>query len=336
MAEPIRSPGTVSDPIGEGVLDPGTSENRSASRASDRSRLPSRPASVHEHNLTGISPTILNPPVTPPTPSDPPCPTIEVAADPRRPIRHSLRRFELIETISKAAGIRVAHISLIRSLTFGVAHIVAIGVLLGLASQLGSVRSIAGEVDGSSTATGQSQWEACRRSLAAWDIVWTVKAAIGMGMAVLDYRYAIKPWAVRTKLSKERDRFYQLIMCIPWTLRRNSAQTWPQYSDSGTSPLPRELVDRIPPAVYIPTVIQDEAKLPTPLKSTADGAKPNPIHPPQPDTSKRTQIRLLLSLRKTTEDDPEAIWEKAEHPFVSLEPNRAVCAICRVDFEPPR
>ncbi|KAG8724694.1 hypothetical protein FRC09_015605 [Ceratobasidium sp. 395] len=398
MAEPIGQSGTVSSPIGEGGSGEGTRENRSASRASNRSRPPSRPASVHESNLTGISPITLDAPAAPPTSNDPLAPTIEVAADPHRPIRHSLRRFELNEVFSRFSGIKVAHISLVRSLTFGVAHIMAIGVLLGLASRPGSARSISGEVD-----AGQSQWEACHRSLAAWDIVWAVKAAIGMGMAVLDYRYAIKPWAVRMKFSKERDRFYycaytleflglvwfivanillygsrrtcrltspyiwwltfgllcwgylvalelvvqmlgyivwilgtSIVTCIPWTLRRNSAQTWPQYSDSGTSPMPRELVDRIPLAVYIPAVVQDEAKSPTPLKSAADGAKPNPIHPPKPDTRKRTRIKLFLSPRKKAEDDPEAIWEKAEHPFVSLEPNRAVCAICRVDFEPPR
>ncbi|KAG8762415.1 hypothetical protein FRC12_009043 [Ceratobasidium sp. 428] len=402
MAEPIGQSGAVSGPIGGGP-DQGTSENRSGSRAGNRNRPPSRPASVHEPNLTGISPTILNAPVASPTPNDPPTPypTIEVAADPHRPIRHFLRRFELNEIFSKFLGIKVAHISLVRSLTFGVAHIVVISVLLGLASRPGSARSIPGEVDENLAAAGRSQWEACHRSLAAWDIVWAVKAAIGMGMAVLDYRYAIKPWAVRANLlSTERDRFSyyaytleffglvwfivanillygsrrtcrytspyiwwltfallcwgylvalelvaeilgyrvwilgtRLIMCIPWTLRRNSAQTWPQYGDSGTSPMPRELVDRIPLAVYIPAIIQDETKPPTPLKSVADTAKSNHTHAPK---HKRTRIRLFFSPRKKAEDDPEAIWEKAEHPFVSLEPNRAVCAICRVDFEPPR
>ena len=32
----------------------------------------------------------------------------------------------------------------------------------------------------------------------------------------------------------------------------------------------------------------------------------------------------------------DEMWEKGEHPFVRLEGNRAVCAICLVDFEEPR
>ncbi|KAG8776633.1 hypothetical protein FRC12_000818 [Ceratobasidium sp. 428] len=71
--------------------------------------------------------------------------------------------------------------------------------------------------------------------------------------------------------------------------------------------MPRELVDRIPLAVYIPALVQDGAKSPTPLKPAADAAKPNPMHPPKPDIRKRTRIRLFLFPRKKTEYDPEAI-----------------------------
>ncbi|KAG8724685.1 hypothetical protein FRC09_015596 [Ceratobasidium sp. 395] len=408
MAELFELSVPASGPTGGAVSDLGTRGNRDRSRASSGSRRSSGPASVYEPNATGISPIILNASFAPHTPNNPPAPRPNVVEEDElyRPTRHSLRRIDINQTVSKVLGIQAAHVSLFRPLTFGVAHVVAIGVLLGLASRPGSAHSIPGEVKGSSTTTGRNQWEACRWPLAAWDIVWAVKAAIWMGMAVWNYRYVIKPQALRNTLWKKRDKFMEfalvLELCdllwfivanvllygsrrachIPspyiWWLTfelvcwgylvalelfvealvrgvqfichthyqhyalarnesRNSAlEAHPQYSDSGTSPMPRELVDRIPLAVYIPAILQDETNSPTRSKPAAAGTKPNPIHPPKLDTRKPTRVKLLLFPRKKTEDDPEAMWQKTEYPFVRLESNQAVCAVCKVDFEPPR
>ncbi|KAG8717658.1 hypothetical protein FRC09_013934 [Ceratobasidium sp. 395] len=408
MAEPFELSRPASGPTSGAASHRGTRENRGGSRASSGSRRSSGPASVYEPNLTGISPMVLNAPIAPQFPNNPPAPRPNVVEEDElyRPTRHSLRRIDINHTISKLLGITAARLSLFRSLTFGVAHIVAVGVLLGLASRAGSARSIPGEVDGASTTTGRNQWEACRWPLAAWDIVWAVKAVIWMGMAIWNYRYMIKTQAVRNTLWRKRDRFMEFALLLElcdllwfivanvllygsrrtchfpspyiWWLtfglvcwgylvvlellvealvggvqlirrihsqyytraqneRRNSALgTQPQYSDSGTSPMPRELVDRIPLAVYIPAILQGETNSPTQSKPAATAAKPSPIHPPRPDTRKRTRVKLFVFPRRKAESDPEAVWQKAEHPFVSLESNRAVCAVCKVDFEPPR
>ncbi|KAG8765635.1 hypothetical protein FRC12_007389 [Ceratobasidium sp. 428] len=408
MAELLELSGIASGPTGGAASDRGTRENRGGSRASSGSRRPSGPASVHEPNVTGISPIILNASFAPHTPNNPsaPHPNVVEEDDLYRPTRHSLRRIDINQTVSKVLGIQTAHVSLFRSLSFGVAHVVAIGVLLGLASRPGSARSIPGEVEGSSTTTGLNQWEACRWPLAAWDIVWAVRAAVWMGMAVWDYWYMIKPQAVRNTLWKKRDKFMEFALLLElcdllwfivanvllygsprecrlaspyiWWLtfelvcwgylvalelfvevfvggvqsvrrmytqyrattrseRRNSTPgTHPQYSNSGTSPMPRELVNRIPLGVYIPAIVQGETNSPTQPEPATAGTNLNSTHLPKPDARKRTRVKLLLLSRKKAEDDPEAMWQKAEHPFVRLESNRAICAICKVDFEPPR
>ncbi|KAG8776631.1 hypothetical protein FRC12_000816 [Ceratobasidium sp. 428] len=407
MAEPLELSRSASGPNNGVELDRETSENRGAIHANSGSRRSSRPASVYEPNLTGTSPIILDTPIAPRPPNDPPAPHPIIGDEDGhyRPTRYFLRRTDIDRTISKVLGIRTAHILLFRSLTFGVAHVVAIGVLLSLASRPGSARSLSGEVDGASepTTMGQSQWKACRRPLAAWDIVWAVKRTIWMGMAVWNYWYMTKPQAVRDKLQKKRDTFmgFALLLelcdlfwfavvnvdlynsrgaCSPYIwwltfelvcwgylvalelvvealiggvkfIRRMHSQyyararnergnftpeTHPQYSNSGTSPMPRELADRIPLAVYIPAIAQNETDSPTQHRLTAAGTRSNPIHPPKPDTRKRTRVKLFLFSRREVEDDPEAMWQKTEYPFVRLESNQAICAICKVDFEPSR
>ncbi|KAG8776569.1 hypothetical protein FRC12_000841 [Ceratobasidium sp. 428] len=406
MAEPLELSRPASGPNSGVELDRETSENRGGSRASSGSRRSSGPASVYEPNITEISAIVLNAPITLQFPNNPPapCPTIGDEDGHYRPTRYFLRRIDIDRTISKVSGIRTAHVLFFRSLTFGVAHVVAIGVLLGLASRPGSARSIPGEVDGASepTATGQSQWEVCRRPLVAWDIVWAVKHTIWMGMAVWNYWYMIKPQAVRDKLQKKRDTFMGFALLLElcdlfwfavvnvdlynsrgacylpspyiWWLtfglicwgylvalelvvealiggvkfirrycvrarneRRNFIpETHPQYSNSGTSPMPRELADRIPLAVYIPAIAQNETDSPTQHKLAAAGTKSNPIHPPKPDTRKRTRVKLFFFSQRKVKDDPEAMWQKTQYPFVRLESNQAVCAVCKVDFEPPR
>ncbi|KAG8712459.1 hypothetical protein FRC09_019843 [Ceratobasidium sp. 395] len=401
MAEPIALSGPASDPTGEARPDWEPRENRDASRASSESRRSSGPASVYEPNVTEISPVILNASFASHPISDPPAPrlTVEQEADPHRPMRHFLRQIDINEAISKVLGIKAARVSLARTLTFGIGHIVAISVVLSSASKPGSARSILGEVlDRSLATTGQSQWEACRWPLAAWNIVWAVKATIGIGMAVWDYWYMIKPRAARDRLQKSRNRFTrwayylelsglvwfiianvllygsprecrvaspriwwltfelvcwgylvaaELVVTVPVVLvlfihgfyatyygpnrigRFDSARgAQPQDSDSNPPPMPRVLVDRIPLAVYIPATIQGETNSSNKLKPAVDGTKLGLL--------KRTGFKLFFFSRKKVENDPEAIWQKSKHPFVKLESNQAICAVCKVDFEPPR
>lgn len=108
--------------------------------------------------------------------------------------------------------------------------------------------------------------------------------------------------------------------------------------------LPKTIVDRIPLVIYIPP---------------PDGlAKEMPsfphIYPPKP-TRRRLRFKLLQSFaffgsrsskpetpHKPSEDEGENKadswadnWEQGQYPFVTLEGNRAACAICLSDFEAP-
>ncbi|KAG8724684.1 hypothetical protein FRC09_015595 [Ceratobasidium sp. 395] len=134
-------------------------------------------------------------------------------AFPHLSFRHYLRPFYIDEVIQQHLGVTAPRISLIRRLVFGLVHIVAVGVLLGLASWPDSARSILGEVSEPRTIAGQSQWEACQRPLAAWNIVWAVKAVIGTGMAFWDYQYMITTWSVWSKRLKEGDWYSR---CAPF------------------------------------------------------------------------------------------------------------------------
>ncbi|KAG8724689.1 hypothetical protein FRC09_015600 [Ceratobasidium sp. 395] len=401
MAEPTGLSEPASELNGRAGPDWETRENWGAGRASSGSRRSSGPASVYEPNATETSPInrdiffvshfIIDPQA--------PRPTAEEEANPHRPIRHFLRQVDIDQTISKVLGIKAARVSLARALTFGIGHIVAISVVLSSASKPGSARSIlGGGLDRSLATTGQSQWEACRWPLAAWNIVWAVKATIGIGMAVWDYWYVIKPRAARDRLQRRRDRFTryayylelsglvwfivanvllygsprecrvaspriwwltfelvcwgylvaaELVVTIPVVLvlfihgfyatyygpnrigRFDSARgAQRQDSDSNASPMPRALVDRIPLAVYIPATVQGETHSSSQPKPAVDGTKLGLL--------KRARLKLLFFSRIKARDDPEAIWQKSKHPFVKLESNQAICAVCKVDFEPPR
>ncbi|KAG9121382.1 hypothetical protein FRC07_002678 [Ceratobasidium sp. 392] len=121
------------------------------------------------------------------------------------PLRHVLRP----EFIANLFGVTTPHASLNWSLTFSTTHIVVLSMLLGLASKPGSARPILGEADGLSTAEGKSQWEACQRPLGAWDVVWAVKAAVGMGMATWDYRFMTRPREIRARRPGERRWYFR-------------------------------------------------------------------------------------------------------------------------------
>ncbi|KAG8776632.1 hypothetical protein FRC12_000817 [Ceratobasidium sp. 428] len=399
MAEPIGQVGPDSGPTGAAGPDREARENRDASRANSDSRQSSGPASVYESNVTDRSPInrevffvshfIIDPQA--------PRPTVEQEANPHRPLRHLLRQIDINETISKVLGVKAARISLARTLTFGIGHIVAISVVLSSASKPGSARSLLGEVNGSLATAGQSQWEACRWPLAAWSIVWAVKATVGIGMAVWDYWYVTKPQAARDRLQTRRNRFTrwayylelsglvwfvvanvllygsprecrvaspriwwltfelvcwgylvaaELVVTVPVALvlfihgfyatyygpnrigRSNSArEAQSPDSDPSAPPMPRELVDRIPLAVYIPATIPGETNLSNQLMPGVDGTK---LGLPM-----RTRFGLSFFSQKKAGDDPEAIRQKSKHPFVKLESNQAICAVCKVDFEPP-
>ncbi|KAG8745409.1 hypothetical protein FRC10_008119 [Ceratobasidium sp. 414] len=138
--------------------------------------------------------------------------------------------------------------------------------------------------------------------------------------------------------------------------------------------MPRALVDRIPLVMYIPVPVREEPKEPPappePGKpGPVDGIQVEHVYPPaplgvpplaklKPDDSApppvpapRPRRRFFFFRRKkartgTTKEgeavrgedevDLEAGWEKNEYPFVKLEANRAACAICLTDFEPPK
>lgn len=125
--------------------------------------------------------------------------------------------------------------------------------------------------------------------------------------------------------------------------------------------LPKHVVDQIPLVLYIPPppdAIEAASSLPN--KSTSP-----PVHgyPPtrKPSTQKKKPKWRFAFLRRKRrsvrsdsakgkgatndgrerETDPEKMtweerWEPGEYPFVRLEGNRAVCAICLLDFEPPK
>lgn len=129
--------------------------------------------------------------------------------------------------------------------------------------------------------------------------------------------------------------------------------------------LPLKAVESIPLVLYIPAPVN---KNPEPPKTEKDESvsKPEAAHvhayPPQRDcpspssfqsTGTRVQSRRSKrwftfrrvsskkeaefdSKESRVEDSYEDKWEKGEYPFVRLEENRAVCAICLCDFEEPR
>ncbi|CAE6413527.1 unnamed protein product [Rhizoctonia solani] len=107
--------------------------------------------------------------------------------------------------------------------------------------------------------------------------------------------------------------------------------------------MPRTMVDRIPLVMYIPTT--------TTTTTTTEPTAPEPAHVYPPPTStptttatkrrffffkKKPKKNEMDQLKNKSDDMEAAEWEKNEYPFVKLEANRAACAICLTDFEPPR
>ncbi|KAG9086324.1 hypothetical protein FRC07_013123, partial [Ceratobasidium sp. 392] len=109
------------------------------------------------------------------------------------PPRRDRPRPPITARIRQALGIATPKASLVWRLGFGIAQVAVISTLLGLASRPGSAHAIPNEIDGLARVYGQSQWETCQRPLGAWDVVWAVKAAIGMAIAVWEYRRAVRP-----------------------------------------------------------------------------------------------------------------------------------------------
>ncbi|KAF8669426.1 Zinc finger, C3HC4 type (RING finger) [Rhizoctonia solani] len=105
---------------------------------------------------------------------------------PRQPARPPIST-----RIRRALGLATPKASLAWRLGFGTSELIVIAVLLGLSSRPDSVppdgRPL---VDGG---FGMSQWQACDRPLGAWNIVWAVKAFLGLGMAWWEYVRAVRP-----------------------------------------------------------------------------------------------------------------------------------------------
>ncbi|KAF9531633.1 hypothetical protein CPB83DRAFT_868000 [Crepidotus variabilis] len=115
--------------------------------------------------------------------------------------------------------------------------------------------------------------------------------------------------------------------------------------------LSKAVVDKIPLAIYIP---------PPPSLDGLDaekGSQTPHMYPPKPSDEKpvRTRFMLLRNLssfasakKRPREKVPDVDtanvtspawfdnWEKTEYPFVTLDGNRATCAICLMDFEEPK
>ncbi|CEL54091.1 hypothetical protein RSOLAG1IB_06801 [Rhizoctonia solani AG-1 IB] len=130
----------------------------------------------------------------------------DIPLPPARPPRQPARP-PISTRIRRALGLATPKASLIWRLGFGTSELIVISVLLGLSSRPGSIPPdarplVIGEF-------GMSQWQACDRPLGAWNIVWAVKAFLGLGMAWWEYVRAVRPstdqlLAVeRTRLSRE-------------------------------------------------------------------------------------------------------------------------------------
>lgn len=139
--------------------------------------------------------------------------------------------------------------------------------------------------------------------------------------------------------------------------------------------LPKAQVDRLPLVMYIPPPPAAASSEPAPESSAAPETEPKeadiaetaPSHqyPPTPapqkeqtqgavvQPPKRNRFRFFKRKPKSIDEegevdaaaanaDPEKgdswedQYEKGEYPFVVLEGNRAACAICLMDFEPPK
>ena len=113
--------------------------------------------------------------------------------------------------------------------------------------------------------------------------------------------------------------------------------------------LPKTVVERIPLVIYIPSP-------PEGVKSALAGI-PHSYPPKVASITNRSQPRFKFLRSFRNKDSPsqtvsdeknegtngtegpiswESQWELGEYPFVTLEGNRAACAICLMDFEEPK
>ncbi|RDX55154.1 hypothetical protein OH76DRAFT_1340132, partial [Lentinus brumalis] len=136
----------------------------------------------------------------------------------------------------------------------------------------------------------------------------------------------------------------------------------PHYIKPDIDKLAKSVVDQIPLVLYIPPPPGESAD-PITVPPTAHSYPPkNPAsslpkrrfaffqrkksktasaaHGGSSDFKARSDKERDLEAAPETDDDEDVpwdeMWEKGDFPFVRLEGNRAVCAICLMDFEEPK
>lgn len=141
----------------------------------------------------------------------------------------------------------------------------------------------------------------------------------------------------------------------------------PHYINPDIGKLPKSIVQQIPLVLYIPPPPGESADDSTPIAippaahqyPPKDSSPTTASKPPPPKRRFAFFRRKRASKNKSSltrdaekgdatgkpgdgapeedEDVPwDEMWEKSDYPFVRLEGNRAVCAICLMDFEEPR
>ncbi|KZT08319.1 uncharacterized protein LAESUDRAFT_61526 [Laetiporus sulphureus 93-53] len=156
------------------------------------------------------------------------------------------------------------------------------------------------------------------------------------------------------------------VIYLLWSILLLCLGRHPLQSSQQVDKLPKSAVEQIPLVLYIPPPPEDQ--------SSDDGpSKPTPItpskhsYPPKPANAFTRPKRRFTFMRKRkgkgkggvtggsldekgggstgehasagTDSEKQAWedkWEPGDYPFVRLEGNRAVCAICLMDFEEPR
>ncbi|TFY69164.1 hypothetical protein EVJ58_g590 [Rhodofomes roseus] len=150
-----------------------------------------------------------------------------------------------------------------------------------------------------------------------------------------------------------------ILLCLGRHPLQNPHQIKPEIGK-----LPKQVVNQIPLVLYIPPP-PDEPQASSPSK-TSSPTVPAPAYsyPPTRKQSFQPKRRFAFFRKRgkaqkggdgkkadggtadkngeqKMETDPESMtweerWETGDYPFVRLEGNRAVCAICLLDFEPPK
>ena len=172
----------------------------------------------------------------------------------------------------------------------------------------------------------------------------------------------------RNVLTSYAQLMYNIILLC---LGRHPLQN-PHYIKPDIDKLPKSLVDQIPLVLYIPPPPGEPTDTSTPI-TVPPAAHSYPPKSPTPSSAAVPKRRFAFFRRKKSkgttsashgrssdskaqsdkEKDLEAaanlgpeaddedvpwdeMWEKGDYPFVRLEGNRAVCAICLMDFEEPK